>query len=209
MEAHEKIYKKLKKSGSKGWGGNSFDTRMQGWDRQLEKLFKIIELRGNRILELGSGAGDISLKLAQRGYDVTGIEISPTAVEWSKEKANQQKLKVRFVCNNVTENTFLKGEKFDLIIDGNCLHCLFDEDRDAFFYNLNRLIDIGGYVFISSAIIDNEGDITPKISSIDRCFVTKEAIVQELENRGFRLLKDWFSNGTHKHYYGLFKYISD
>ena len=38
-------------------------------------------------LEKGkSGGGDVSLRVAQYGYEVTGVEISPTAVEWAKEK---------------------------------------------------------------------------------------------------------------------------
>lgn len=208
MESHERIYRELKNTGSKGWGGSSFDNRMNAWEEQLEKLFDLIKLRGNRVLELGSGAGDVSLRVAQRGYDVTGIEISPTAVEWALQKANDMSLDVKFACGNVADNTILQDERYDLIIDGNCLHCLFDEDREAFFDNVERLIEDGGYVFISSAIILNEGDLATKISSIDRCFVTRESIVEEVERRGFRLLEEWRSNGTHEHYYGLFEYVN-
>lgn len=79
-----------------------------------------------RILEMGSGAGDVSLKIAGRGFEVTGVEISPTAVEWAKQKAVESDLKPKFVCSSVRDGEILYGVKFDLIIDGNCLHCLFD-----------------------------------------------------------------------------------
>lgn len=208
MEVHERIYQELKSSGSQGWGGTSFENRMIGWDEQLDKLFDRINLSGKKVLELGSGAGDVSLRVAQRGCEVTGVEISLTAVEWAKQKANDMNVAAMFICNSVADRSILVGEKFDLLIDGNCLHCLFGEDRLAFYDNLMRLIADDGHVFISSAIVSNEGDETPKISSIDRCFVTSESIVEELETRGFRLIEEWSSHGTHEHYYGLFKYVN-
>lgn len=204
MEVHERMYLELKKSGSHGWGGTSFESRMNGWEEQLDKLFSRIGIVCKRVLELGSGAGDVSLRVAQRGYEVTGVEISPTAVEWAKEKFDDLGLAAEFICNSVTDKSILADRSYDLIIDGNCLHCLFGEDRNAFYDNLKRLSAENGYVFISSAILGNEGDKVPKISSIDRCFVTRESIVEELVGRGFRLIEDWRSNGTHDHYYGLY-----
>lgn len=209
MEVHEKIYQELKNSGSQGWGGTSFDNRMNGWEEQLDKLFGLIDLPCKHVLEFGSGAGDVTLKVAERGYNVTGVEISPTAVEWSVEKSKDRGIKAEFICNSVADRTMLIDRKYDLIIDGNCLHCLFDEDRRAFYDNLRRLIDVNGYVFISSAIVNNEGDKAPRISTIDRCFVTKESIVEELEERGFRLIDSWRSRGTHEHFYGLFINVNE
>lgn len=205
MEIHESVYRELKKSGCQGWGGSSYTKRIRGWEEQLDKIFKQIQLSGNRVLELGSGAGDVSLRVAHRGYNVTGVEISPTAVEWAKQKAEDDNLNIEFICQSVADRTILGGEKFDLIIDGNCLHCLFDEDRVAFYDNIERLINLDGYVFVSSAIISNEDEEKPKISPIKRCFVKRESIAEELRRRGFGLLEEWSSIGTHEHYYGLFR----
>lgn len=209
MEVHERIYRELKSSGNQGWGGTSYESRMSGWEEQLEKLFNKINLNVKRVLEFGSGAGDISLRVAQRGFEVTGVEISPTAVEWANQKSKDMNIVAEFVCNSVADRSMLDGRKYDLIIDGNCLHCLFDKDREAFYDNLRRLIDKNGHVFISSAIAHNEGDKIPRISSIERCFVTRKSIVEELVERGFLLIEDWISSGTHEHYYGLFKYMND
>lgn len=205
MEIHESVYRELKKSGCQGWGGSSFTKRIRGWEEQLDKIFKQIQLSGNRVLELGSGAGDVSLRVAQRGYNVTGIEISPTAVKWAKQKAENENLNIEFICQSVADRTILDGDKYDLIIDGNCLHCLFDEDRVAFYDNIERLINLDGYVYISSAIISNENEEAPKISPIKRCFVNRESIVEELRKRGFEMLEECIRNGTHEHFYGLFR----
>ena len=204
MEKHEAVYKKLRNSGFNGWGGTNYDNRMKGWDEQLERLFELIKLKKGKVLEMGCGAGDISIRLAQRGLDVTGIDISPTAIDWAIQKSKQLNLDIEFIVGSVYDKSILDKRKYDLIIDGNCLHCLFDEERMGFYDNLARLIDKNGSIFISSAILLNEGDDIPKISSIERCFVTKDAIEEELERRGFNLKSEWFSNGTHNHYYGVY-----
>jgi 2-polyprenyl-3-methyl-5-hydroxy-6-metoxy-1,4-benzoquinol methylase len=206
MEIHEKTYKDLLSSGKKGWGGVNFDNRIRYWEQQLDKLFSLIELRDNQVLEFGCGAGDVSIRIAQKGYNVTGIDISPTAINWANQKTQDLLLETRFLTGSVADSTILSGEKFDLIVDGNCLHCLFGDDRTKFFDNVLRLINVNGLVFISSAIILNENDQSPKISNIERCFVTKDSIVTELENRGFILVEEWMSHGTHAHFYGIFKH---
>ena len=38
--------------------------------------------RSGRVLELGCGAGDLSLALAEHGYEVHGVDIAPTAIDF-------------------------------------------------------------------------------------------------------------------------------
>lgn len=45
-------------------------------------------------------------------------------------------------------------------------------------------------MFISSAILAKEGDEVPRISQLDRCFVTGDSIISDIESRGFRLLEE-------------------
>lgn len=207
MEKHEKVYQNLRDCGYNGWGGENYETRMKGWENQLDKLFDSIELQSGKILELGCGAGDVSIKLAQRGFEVTGIDISPTAIEWAKEKSKELGLEIQFIEGSVCDNSILEGKKYDLIIDGNCLHCLFGEDRNKFYSNLKRLIKAEGSVFISTAIRLHAEDPVPQISSIERCIVTKDELLLELKSNCFMLTKDWISNETHVHYYGVHKYV--
>lgn len=205
MEAHEEVYQKLYKLGYEGWGGVSFQTRMNGWNKELLKVYELTSLKEGRVLELGCGAGDVSLSIASKGFEVSGIDISPTAVSWALEKAEKLGLQTSFISGSVSDNSIYEDEKFDLIIDGNCLHCLFDEDRIGFYNNLKRLTQENGFAFISSAVLNPNDNKNPKISSIDRCFVESETIEDDMKLVGFELIKKWFSEGTHLHYYGLFR----
>jgi 2-polyprenyl-3-methyl-5-hydroxy-6-metoxy-1,4-benzoquinol methylase len=204
-DEHETIYQGLKESGYKGWGGVSYDSRMNGWDDSLNKIFKTINLSKGKVLELGCGSGDVSIKIAEMGYEVIGVDFSPTAIEWAREKANSKELSIEFLSQNVCEEDLLSGNQYELIIDGNCLHCLFDEERTMFYTNVKRLLSKTGVFYVGSAISSPGGDSNPQISSIDRCILTQEALEKELELMGFVKMETWIiEHKTHNHYRGLF-----
>lgn len=202
MEKHEKVYRELKEKGYDGWGGKNYDNRMKGLDENLAKLLEVISIKSGKALELGSGAGDLSMKLQRLGFEVSGIEISQTAVEWAIKKSNAS---CRFVQGSVTDSNIFIDEAFDLILDGNCLHCLFDQDRIEFYRNVDRLLEQEGYLYIASVIANREGE-TAVIGPIPRCFLTEEQLLEELRLHHFVAIKTWVTHREHHgHLCGVFK----
>ncbi len=56
-------------------------------ERAVFHLVKILgHLRGNRVLELGCGAGSLTYLLRQAGFDATGLELGPAAVELARRR---------------------------------------------------------------------------------------------------------------------------
>ena len=55
------------------------------------------------ILDLGCGTGNHSLRLAERGYDVTGVDRSNEVLDIAKEKANKKKLPYTFFQSDLRE----------------------------------------------------------------------------------------------------------
>ncbi|MDB4916427.1 MAG: SAM-dependent methyltransferase [Gemmatimonadetes bacterium] len=55
----------------------------------LERLFTRHALRGNAVLDLGCGTGQHAIRLAKRGYDVTGVDRSPEMLRIARVKAEQ------------------------------------------------------------------------------------------------------------------------
>ena len=83
------------------------------------------------ILELGAGAGRVSVALARRGLNVTGLELSAQMLERGKQFAARENVSVNFVLGDMTD--FKLEQRFSLIIAPfNALmhlYSLADQDR--------------------------------------------------------------------------------
>lgn len=79
----------------------------------LEQAFGRFHPAGavRRILDLGSGTGGHSLLLAERGYEVTGVDQSETMLEMAEAKARAGNAKVRFVRSDIRALDL--GERFE------------------------------------------------------------------------------------------------
>jgi SAM-dependent methyltransferase len=55
----------------------------------LERLFRSHGLQGTAVLDLGCGTGQHAIRLAQHGYDVTGVDRSPEMLRIARVKAEQ------------------------------------------------------------------------------------------------------------------------
>ena len=153
---HEFAYQALRKKRAPGWGDGNFQKRMKGWERTLHHA------RNNphfppppsSILELGCGSGDVSLFLANAGYQISGIDISTTAIEWAREKFSKIQPSVDFRSGNVCYLPW-EDSSFDVILDANCLHCIIGErDRSCAFSEIRRVLRPEGFFLISSMVGD-------------------------------------------------------
>jgi len=81
---------------------------------------------GPKALDLGCGTGELALALARRGLDVTGVDISPVAIDLARAKAAEAGLAVRFEVGDATN---LPPAEFDAIFDSGLLHNLHREDE--------------------------------------------------------------------------------
>lgn len=78
--------------------------------------------RGKRALVVGCGLGDDAAKLAQLGFDVTAFDISPTAIEWCRQRFPTSKVEHQ-VANLLDLPTGWR-ERFDLVVESYTLQSL-------------------------------------------------------------------------------------
>jgi len=147
---HDDVYLKLKKEENViGW--DKTQAAYEEMERRLKSIFDLCKMPScGRILELGCGAGNISLRLEKQGYEVTGIDISPTAIEWAKSKCLDASGTTKFYVDNVLDMRFVEDGYFDIVLDGHCLHCIIGDDRRAFFFESLRVLKPGGWLFIDA-----------------------------------------------------------
>src|SRR5262249_28041278 len=60
-------------------------------------------------IDLGCGLGTHSIWLAQQGFDVTGVDISPLAIEGARERAAAVGVRVRFLAADLLDPPDLGG----------------------------------------------------------------------------------------------------
>ncbi len=90
------------------------------------------------VLECGCGLGDNALFLAERGHQVTAIDVSPTVIEQNRAKAADRGLDVDF---RVADATVLDGIAggYNTVLDSAMMHCLSDEQRRSYLRAAHRV----------------------------------------------------------------------
>ena len=85
-----------------------------------------------KALDLGCGSGIWSVNLAQRGWDVTGVDNVDKAVRRARERAQQTGVEARFAEADVTVlGAAGVGDGFRLLLDFGMIHGLSEEQRAA------------------------------------------------------------------------------
>ena len=103
---------------------------------QIARLFEREERERRQpygpALDLGCGSGIWSVILAQRGWQVTGVDIVPKAVRRAQARAKAAGVAARFVCGDVTALQSAGIEPgFGLILDFECFNHLNEAQRQA------------------------------------------------------------------------------
>ena len=95
-----------------------------------------------RALDLGCGTGFWSVCLAQRGWDITGIDIVPKAVRTARKRASEADVEGLFVEGSVTALRAAGiGSGFGLILDFGVVHGLPPEQVRAVSREVTALAD--------------------------------------------------------------------
>ena len=95
-----------------------------------------------RALDICCGAGTNTVYLAQNDFDVTGIDISKTAIEIAKKKAHKAKVNINFLAESFIDLPF-NDEAFDFVFDMGCFHHVEVEERPKFIAGVHRVLKEG------------------------------------------------------------------
>jgi len=99
----------------------------------------------DKALDLGCGSGTSSLALAKAGWQVTGVDFVPRAIEIAKRKAKSANASVDFLVADVTRlPRFLFSTPYDLVLDIGCFHGLPPSVKLTYLDQLPRLLAPGG-----------------------------------------------------------------
>jgi len=118
------------------------------------------------------------ITLAEKGWQVTGVDFVPKAIRTARKKAKQANVNVDFFVGDVTRLGHIEGP-FDLILDIGCYHSLDPSGMQAYRDQVRRLLAPGGtymiYLFFKPDVKDSmlngsnatEADLRPFLDFMD------------------------------------------
>jgi SAM-dependent methyltransferase len=109
----------------------------------IRRLGQYLIPRG-RAIEFGCGAGNNAIWLAQQGFDVTAVDISPTAIAMAEANGKSAGVNVRFVAADVTELPDL-GPPFAFFFDRGCYHAVRRGNAAGILRELDRVTGPGSW----------------------------------------------------------------
>ncbi|MBI5397378.1 MAG: class I SAM-dependent methyltransferase [Verrucomicrobia bacterium] len=134
------------------WDQTYRDPQAPPWDTgypctQLRELVESGVVKPCRALDLGCGTGTNVIYLAQQGFDATGLDLSPVAIEKARQKAAAQKANASFVCGSALDLPEL-GAPFEFIFDRGCFHMMEKDQRGTFVEQVLRVTRPGTVFFL-------------------------------------------------------------
>jgi len=113
-------------------------------DPDLASELSARNLTQGRFIDIGSGPGTQAAELWRRGFQVTGTDLSKSAME----KAQGLYREIKFIEDDIVHSK-LRGE-WDFAFDRGCFHCLAPEDRSAYVQNVSKILVPQGYLFLKT-----------------------------------------------------------
>lgn len=145
---YETEWKRIKpdlKPGIIGWKTMSPDPEFLMFVRFMKQ-----KRISGRVLDIGSGSGRHSLILAQKGFDVHGVDFSSNAIKLAKKIArsleySKIRQQLHYRAGSILSLTF-PGNFFDIINDDGCFHHISPNDRHIYLATIKKTLKTGGYL---------------------------------------------------------------
>lgn len=97
-----------------------------------------------KTIDLGCGVGNYAQYFASIGFDVTGVDISGSAIKIASANAKKKDIKCSFLTVDVLGDLNEIKETFNFAYDWEMLHHIFPENRKMYAQNVNRLLNPKG-----------------------------------------------------------------
>jgi SAM-dependent methyltransferase len=117
--------------------------------REVEGIVKLLDLpHGSRILDLACGHGRHAIPLAERGYQVTGQDLSEVFLKRARADARARGVTIRWVHGDMREIPFV--DEFDAIINIFTAFGYFESDAEdqQVLHQIHKALRPGGHFLL-------------------------------------------------------------
>lgn len=155
------------------------------FDLTWRNLERFLPAQGT-ILEIGAATGRYTLPLAQRGYQITAVDLTPALLDLNRQQIAAAGLddQVRFVAADARDLASVTARDFDaVLLMGPLYHLIAEADRRAALRQAADRLRDGGVLF--SALISRFGVFGDLIRN-DPGWIEDQAEVEALVASGHR-----------------------
>lgn len=169
------------------WEGH-YNSKPRVWSGRVNVQFAEIaaELAPGRALDLGCGEGADALWLAERGWAVTAVDVSETALNRAAEDAHARGLADRITFERHDLSATFPAGSFDLV-SAQFLHSTVRLDRTAALRCAAAALTMGGLL-----VIVDHGSAPPWAWNLEHHhFASPDEVLAELalEDRQFKVVR--------------------
>jgi SAM-dependent methyltransferase len=136
------------------------------------------------ILDVGCGSGDLSIYLAQLGYQVLGIDFVEKAITNAREKAGTLpppvKLLLEFQVADALKPSSLQRQ-FGAVVDSGFFHLFDSEQCDHLVSEIAHILPPGGHYYLHEFAVDFP------VPNLPRQITAEELQVRFTREKGWRI----------------------
>ncbi|SHK13217.1 class I SAM-dependent DNA methyltransferase [Paramaledivibacter caminithermalis] len=190
------------------------DVDYIGWVDYIEEIFGMEGVKPQSILELACGTGNITNKLAKRGYDVVGVDISSDMLTFAKNKAHDTGVFVKYLNQDMRELDYNKKVDTVLCLCDGFNYILEKDDLLSIFKKIYSLLkekglfvfDISSYYKLSEILGNNVyAESFEDISYIWENYFDEETSICQLDLTIFKRKDKLFERYKEIHYQRAYK----
>jgi SAM-dependent methyltransferase len=123
-----------------------------------ELIEKNIIKKNDHIFEYGTGTGPVANYLSNWGFNLTAIDISPTAIKIAVENRKKYQNKVTYLVDDIS-NPINDYERYNIILDSYCLQSIvFKEEREILYNFIKQHLKADGKYILEFAGFSNRRD---------------------------------------------------
>lgn len=90
------------------------DERFEMAEEQVGQILRLVELKGDSVLDLACGPGRHSVALARKGFRVTGVDLSPFLLGKARGRADAVGVEIEWIHDDMRH--FRRPQGFDLAL---------------------------------------------------------------------------------------------
>lgn len=106
--------------------------------------FDLANQQGGQILDVACGTGRLTIPLAERGFDITGLDITPEMLELAKQKAERLNISINWIHADARQFELSRKYRFIFITGNSFQHFLDRESVDGFLGSVHKHLDEEG-----------------------------------------------------------------